>query len=302
MVNPTNLSANWTANTYNISYHNNYGSGTIANQTATYNTSVTWNDGSSFSRTGYTLVGWTTQPTGGTLYALNGTYETYDMADDRMLYANWTANPTPTATPVPSSSSGGGGNNGNNADYGPVLPDGTFTTNDGNLTLHYPAGSNIIVTVFKDYFNGATAPSGVSYLTMYDVHSTAVAGTLVTLVFRVNASVLEAKGLTAEDIAILHYYDEKWHRMTIISIELVDGVYQFTVTSNRLSLFMVAYNIDGIWFPLEEASTSTPTTEPTVIVPTSTTTPTPTETPSSPMPAVGIIAGLGAAGLLLRRK
>jgi hypothetical protein len=109
--------------------------------------------------------------------------------------------------------------------------------------------------------------------------------------------------VTSNDIAILHYYDGEWHQMTIKSIELVDGVYQFTVTSTHTSPFMVAYNVDAASFPLEEASTptSTQTTSPKETVPTSTT-PTQTETPSSPVPLVGIIAGLGAAGLLLRRR
>ncbi len=68
---------------------------------------------------------------------------------------------------------------------------------------------------------------------------------------------------------------------------------------------MVAYNIDESLFPLEgdATPTSTPTTgptqvEPTVVVPTTT----PTEIPSSPVPFVGIIAGLGAVVLLMRRE
>jgi hypothetical protein len=140
--------------------------------------------------------------------------------------------------------------------------------------------------------------------TSYYSGGTTGAGTSVTLVFRVNESTLEEKNVTSNDIAILHYYDGEWHQMTITSIELVDGVYQFTVTSAHTSPFMVAYNVDGTWVKLEETSTptSTPTTESTAIVPTSTTTPTQTEPTSSPVPLVGIIAGLGAAVLLLRRK
>jgi hypothetical protein len=125
-------------------------------------------------------------------------------------------------------------------------------------------------------------------------------------VFRVNESILEEKNLTSNDIAVLYYINGEWNRVMSTSIQLVDGVYLFTViTSDRTSSFMVAYNVDGTWVELKEevttTPTSTPTTEPTVIEPTSTT-PTQTETPSSPVPLVGIIAGLGAAGLLLRRR
>jgi uncharacterized repeat protein (TIGR02543 family) len=129
-------------------------------------------------------------------------------------------------------------------------------------------------------------------------------GTSVTLVFRVNESILEEKNLTSNDIAVLYYINGEWNRVMSTSIQLVDGVYLFTViTSDKTSPFMVAYNVDGTWVKLEEASTptSTPTTEPTVIEPTSTT-PTQTETPSSPVPLVGIIAGLGAVALLMRRE
>ncbi len=248
------------------------------------------------TKTGYTFSGWNNTTSGNnTPWNFSTNVVTVNPTN---LSANWTVNttptPTPTATMVPTSSSGGGGgNDGNNADSGPV-----------SLNLHYPAGSSVIVTVFKNYFNRAAAPSGISYLNVYDVHSTAAAGTLVTLVFRVDASELEAKGLTPEDVSILHYYDGEWHKMTITSIELVDGVYQFTITSTHTSPFMVAYDVDQFSFPIEETATttptSTPTTGPTVIFPTSTTTP--TETPSSPVPLVGIIAGLGAVTLLLRRR
>ncbi|MCK9314367.1 MAG: InlB B-repeat-containing protein, partial [Methanocorpusculum sp.] len=248
------------------------------------------------TRSGYTFNGWNTTNASGTSW----NFSTTRIAGNTSLYANWTVNPTPTPTPTSSENGGNGGNDDNNADYGPVSADGAFTTNDGSLTIHYPAGSSIIVTVFKDYFNGASAPSGVSYLRVYDVHSTADSGTSASLVFRVNKSVLEEKGLTPEDISILHHYNGEWYRMTITSIDLIDGVYQFTVTSDRLSLFMVAYNVGGVWFPLEGEATSTPTTGPTVIEPTPTTTQ--TKAASSPVPVLGIIAGLLGMALLSRRE
>ncbi len=211
--------------------------------------------------------------------------------------------PTPTPTPVPTSGGGNGGNTDNNTDAGSVSSDGTFTTNDGVLTLIYPDGSSIVVTVFPDYFGQAPAPSGVYYLYEYDVYSTAGSGTPVTLVFMVKESVLKEKGVTPEDVSILHYFDGVWHEMTIELIGYVDGEYLYTVTSTHTSPFMVAYNINASLFPVEGVGTptSTPTTGPT-IEPISTTTPTTTQTPSSPVPIIGIIAGLGAVALLLRRE
>ncbi len=254
------------------------------------------------AKPGYTFNGWNITNASGTSW----NFSTDNVFGYTQLYANWTVNPTPTPTPTPTSSEneGNGGNDDNNADFGPVSANGIFTTNDGGLTLRYPAGSSIIVTVFRDYFNGAAAPSGVSYLDVYDVHSTADSGTSVTLVFRVNASVLENKGLTPEDISILRYNNNEWERMTITSIERVDGEYLFTVTSDRTSVFMIACNVDGSWFPLEEAEeTSTPTTGPTLVEPTVLgSTINPTKAASSPVPVLGIIAGLVGMALLIRRE
>ena len=254
------------------------------------------------AKPGYTFNGWNITNASGTSW----NFSTDNVFGYTQLYANWTVNPTPTPTPTPTSSEneGNGGNDDNNADFGPVSANGIFTTNDGGLTLHYPAGSSIIVTVFRDYFNGAAAPSGVSYLNVYDVHSTADSGTSVTLVFRVNASLLENKGLTPEDISILRYNNNEWERMTITSIERVDGEHLFTVTSDRTSVFMIACNVDGSWFPLEEAEeTSTPTTGPTLVEPAENVpTINPTKAASSPVPVLGIIAGLVGMALLTRRE
>ena len=45
--------------------------------------------------------------------------------------------------------------------------------------------------------------------------------------------------------------------MTIESFILVEGEYLFTVTTTHLSPFIIAYNVDGLWFPLEGADTPT---------------------------------------------
>jgi len=250
------------------------------------------------TKTGYTFNSWNIADSSGTLW----NFTTSTVSGYTKLYANWTTNPTPTPTPT----SSGGGNSGNNADAGQISSNGNYVSKDGGLILHYPAGSSVIVTVFPDYLgSGVSAPQNVSYLSLYDVYSTAQPGTPVTLSFKVNASELDALDLLSKDISILHYYDGQWHRMTIESVELVDGEYWFTVMSTHTSPFMVAYNIDGPLFPLEGGVTSTPsgtpTTGPTDVVPTTTSTPTPTKTPSSPVPFIGIIAGLGAVVLLMRR-
>ena len=242
------------------------------------------------TRTGYIFSSWNQGSSSGTPW--NFTADT--VKANTYLYACWTVAPTPTPT------SSGSGDNTPDADAGPTNASGTYVSEDGNLTLQYAAGVSYLITIFPDYFNNVPAPVDVSYLKVYDVHSTAGAGTSVTLRFKVNASKLTTKGLTAEDISILHYVDEAWHLMTIESFILVEGEYLFTVTTTHLSPFIIAYNVDGLWFPLEGADTPTKTLTATP-TPTSSL-PLETETPASPAPVLGFLTVLGVSVILIRKR
>jgi uncharacterized repeat protein (TIGR02543 family) len=86
----TTLYAVWQINTWKVSYNNNGGTGTIANQTKTYGKSLTLSNGSGFSKTGYTLKSWNTNSAGtGTTYNLGASY-TGNAA--LSLYAKWQIN------------------------------------------------------------------------------------------------------------------------------------------------------------------------------------------------------------------
>ncbi|MDE6583361.1 MAG: InlB B-repeat-containing protein, partial [Clostridia bacterium] len=54
------LSANWEANNYTITFARNGGTGTVANVVATYDTPTKMTISGGFTRTGYTLLGWST--------------------------------------------------------------------------------------------------------------------------------------------------------------------------------------------------------------------------------------------------
>ena len=93
------LYAGWKANTYTIKYISNGGSGTMANKTATYDSTHTIS-ANSFTRTGYTFVGWTTNSNGtddgynwtnwsGTWKYVNGQYGISN--GTLTLYARWVA-------------------------------------------------------------------------------------------------------------------------------------------------------------------------------------------------------------------
>ncbi|MCL2152523.1 MAG: InlB B-repeat-containing protein, partial [Oscillospiraceae bacterium] len=84
------LYAQWTPKSdLKIIYNANTGTGTMADQTVTYNSNVTLT-ANAFSKTGYVFNGWNTQADGtGTGYANSATFK-YEVDGDLTLYAQWT--------------------------------------------------------------------------------------------------------------------------------------------------------------------------------------------------------------------
>ncbi len=82
--------ANWSANTYHITYKANGGSGADVTQDVKYDTAWTTKDGNTFTKTGYTLTGWKAED--GTVYALNASQTAWKKTGDLVLNAVWTAN------------------------------------------------------------------------------------------------------------------------------------------------------------------------------------------------------------------
>lgn len=83
--------ANWKANTYNVVFNSNGGSGTMPNQVHTYGSSLALSQ-NKFTKTGYNFVGWNTKPDGsGTNYS-NGqsvTNLSSTQSANVTLYAKW---------------------------------------------------------------------------------------------------------------------------------------------------------------------------------------------------------------------
>ena len=83
--------AQWTANTYKVSFNANNGSGTMADQLMTYDQSVNLT-ANAFSRTGNTFNGWNTQADGkGTAYVDKASVKNLTSTKDAVipLYAQW---------------------------------------------------------------------------------------------------------------------------------------------------------------------------------------------------------------------
>ncbi len=81
------LFAKWTANTYTVAFNNNGGTGTMSNQSVTYDLPANLTS-NTFTRTGYTFAGWATTSGGSVAYANGASYTTG--ASNVTLYAKWT--------------------------------------------------------------------------------------------------------------------------------------------------------------------------------------------------------------------
>lgn len=98
---------------FSVAYNNNGGLGTISSQTGYYNGTtgvrsgtLTLNDGSSFTRPGYTFSGWKTTAAGTTVDYNAGAVYTHTVSDAAVtLYAHWIKN-APTFNVSPASLSG----------------------------------------------------------------------------------------------------------------------------------------------------------------------------------------------------
>ncbi|MCQ2374828.1 MAG: InlB B-repeat-containing protein [Salinivirgaceae bacterium] len=88
------LYAKWTANTYQVRYNANNGSGTMTNSSHTYNAAKTLS-ANSFTRTGYTFTGWNTAANGsGVNYTNSQSVTNLSNTNGAIvdLYAQWSAN------------------------------------------------------------------------------------------------------------------------------------------------------------------------------------------------------------------
>ena len=88
------LYAQWTANTYTVTYKANGGTGADVSDTVTYGQSYTVKGYNTFSRTGYRLTSWNEAADGGgTSWTTSNTNNwTWTYTTDVILYAQWTIN------------------------------------------------------------------------------------------------------------------------------------------------------------------------------------------------------------------
>ena len=85
------LYAKWTANTYQVKFNTNGGSGTMANQTFTYDAAAKALTANAFNRTGATFAGWATGATTGVVYSNGQSVSNLTIIHEDIvnLYARW---------------------------------------------------------------------------------------------------------------------------------------------------------------------------------------------------------------------
>ena len=172
-----NLYAQWTANTYTVTYSSNSSTSGTAPASQSYTTAgvaltIDSNSGT-LAKTGYTFAGWNTLANGsGTNYAAGATAQTF--VADTTLYAKWTANTysiaydpnSATSGTVPSSQSYTSGttgltlatNSGNLARIGYSFT-GWNTASDGNGTSYSVSQASVTITENSTMFAKWTAKS-----------------------------------------------------------------------------------------------------------------------------------------------
>lgn len=146
------LYAIWTANTYIIKYHNNGGSGSMSDQSMTYDSPAALRN-NAFSRAGHTFIGWATTPGGAVLYQNGQTVRNLVVTNGGTitLYAVWSIN----SITISFNASANGG-----------------TTPEASRVINYGAAISTLPVAEKQYYKFVgwfTTPNGGSQVTAQTV-------------------------------------------------------------------------------------------------------------------------------------
>ena len=138
------LYAQWKPNKYTVTFDANGGSGTMVDQSMTYNTSAALR-ANTYTQTGYTFTGWNTTADGsGTAYANGKTVRNLATEGTVTLYAQWKAN-TITVRFYPGGGTGSMSNQVMTYDVPAALSANAFYR-DGYTFAGWKTGSGVIYT------------------------------------------------------------------------------------------------------------------------------------------------------------
>ena len=297
------LFANWTPNTYTVKFHNNTGTGDMADQTFTYDAAQTLT-ANTFTNLGHTFDGWATSENGEVVYSDGASVLNLTTVKDGIvnLYAKWRPDGSWKVTfesnggsAVPSEYVSAGGTVTKPTD--PTKTGHTFNGwyNDSALTDAWDFSSDTVTADIILYakWNANPAPS-----TGGGSGSHAPVTTTYTVTFDANGGVgimnpqtfisgketeLSANTFTREGFVFMG-----WAESADGDAVYVDG--ETVLVKKSQTLYAVWTELNPTVTPTDEPSEE-PTGEPI-----------PTEPGKTPAPILGILLGGLAAALCLRRK
>jgi len=161
------LTANFAANTYNVVFNKNGGSGTMSNQSHTYGSSKALTS-NAFTRSGFTFAGWATsavRANAGTVDYTNGqsvTNLTTTNNGNFNLYAVWTPVSTFTLTLDVSGNGTVTAYSDNNGEFVTFTNNEAEIENEDNITITYTPAPGYHVASFNDSEDGSM-PSGYDF-------------------------------------------------------------------------------------------------------------------------------------------
>ncbi|HJK78162.1 MAG TPA: PGF-pre-PGF domain-containing protein [Methanocorpusculum sp.] len=227
--------------------------------------------------------------------------------------------PVPPVPPVPPQPSGASGDGYSSTSSGFISETGqaAFGTGTGITCISFAKGTTGIVILDSDP-TGITPPPD-SYA-VYDITGPAFEG-YAQIEFSVPLALLTDNGYTVNDVILQHFTGGTWVRLDTTYLGEEHGAANYIAATRSFSPFAITYEKDGAAAiekatpePTAAAQSSTPTRSP-VPTPAGDQSGTPAaataapagETPvpaltQAPAPVAGLLSGLIAAGILLRRR
>jgi uncharacterized repeat protein (TIGR02543 family) len=155
--------ANWQLANFSVTFSSNGGTGSMSNQSFTYNTAQNLT-ANTYTRTGYTFAGWSTTSNGSVEFVDEASYTIG--ADNVTLYAVWTAN----TYSVSFNANGGSGDAMSNQTFTFGVAQ-NLTANVYTRTGYVFAGWSTTVSGSVQYADGASYSTSASNVTLYAVWS-----------------------------------------------------------------------------------------------------------------------------------
>ena len=292
------LYANWTANTYTVTFNANGGSVTPESKTVTY--------GSPYGELptpeweGHTFKCWSQNSGGGMVFTED---DVVMSPNDHTLYAIWEVNSAEGDVAPPTS--GGGGGDGGHLSFPRTTENGglvDFGSSKVVKAVLLPEGSRGSVLLKVDTVEKWPKELETEYT--FDISVEKLGEGMAYIHFEISESTLESLGITPADICAYHLVDDVWVKL-ITTYEVKDGTVFYEAETDSFSPFKLVIEEGAAEPKAEETEPVIPPTEepenkPEDIAPPLDPPVQPTE-PESPSPILAVLAGLGAAAVLRRK-